>query len=250
MRLFLRKNHSVKIGLSLILAIITNAIFLSYAESIGESEPAKRTLIYMPRAKNPPLVRIDGNSRSPDNNLPTLYALAPGHVGCTISAQPSLYWYQSRPTGAQCELVIMGEDKTIPIFTMHYESTDRAGIKEINLADHGIELLKKIQYLWSISLIPEPERRSKDIIATGMIERIDPPEIVASALMTKSQEDLVYIFSKEGIWYDAVEKISHLITSQPESSELRMLRAELLDQGNLIEVAEYDRDIITSTSSK
>ena len=252
MRLFLKTTRIMvnQMIVFIILADFTSTIFPSYAESLGETELTKRTLVYKPRAENLPSIRIDGNSRSLDSNLPTLYALAPGHIGCTISAQPTLYWYQSQPITAQCELVIMGEDKTTPIFITKYETADRAGIMEIKLAEHEIELSKNVQYCWSISIIPDPDRRSKDVIAVGMIERIDPPESIASALITKSQEDLVYILSREGIWYDAVEKISHLIAAQPERSELRILRAELLDQGNLIEVAEYDRNILTSGLSR
>ena len=143
-------------------------------------------------------------------------------------------------------MVIIGEDKTKPIFEKKFDSAGWSGIKEINLTDFGIELSKGIPYMWSVSIIPEPEHRSKDIIAVGTIVVVDPSKSLASALITKSQEDLVYILSEEGIWYDALEKISHLIALQPERSELRVLRAELLDQVNLVEVAEYDREMITS----
>ena len=242
----LKIKFLVRIDLFLILALLPSGVIPINSEAIRDTEPVMRSLIYRPRAENLPAGRIDGSSRSSETGLPSLYVLAPGHIGATISTQPTLFWYQSQPTGAQFELVIIGEDKTKPIFEKKFDSAGWSGIKEINLTDFGIELSKGIPYMWSVSIIPEPEHRSKDIIAAGTIVVIDPSKSLASALITKSQEDLVYILSEEGIWYDALEKISRLIALQPERSELRVLRAELLDQVNLVEVAEYDREMITS----
>ena len=219
-------------------------VYGSHPEIMEELQPKKRPLIYTPRGNDVRSIRRSGISRS-SLQLPSLYALAPGHTGCTISEQPTLYWYQSYPCSAQFELTIIGKDKTKPVFRKIFDSADWSGIQKLELGDHRITLSKKIQYTWTVSIVPDPDHRSKDMIANGIIERIDPPGSLASSLVRKSQEDLVYILSEKGIWYDALEKITQLIESHPTKSEFRELRAELLDQVGLSEVAEYDREVVT-----
>ena len=63
------------------------------------SKPAKPALgspdlpVYHPPQRGAPAGRVAGGSRSAEDDLPLLSALAPNHTGLSVHAQPTLYWY-------------------------------------------------------------------------------------------------------------------------------------------------------------
>ena len=113
----------------------------------------------------------------------------------------------------------------------------KAGIQRVRLSDYGVKLIPGERYNWSIALVLDPKRRSKDIIAMGAIERVERAGINLAAAPTT---DAFYRFAADGLWYDAVMVISELIESAPNDMALRKQRVELLDQVDLPEVGSFD----------
>ena len=113
----------------------------------------------------------------------------------------------------------------------------KAGIQRVRLSDYGVKLITGERYNWSIALVLDPKRRSKDIIAMGAIERVERAGINLAATPTT---DTFYRFAADGLWYDAVMVISELIESAPNDMALRKQRVELLDQVDLPEVGSFD----------
>ena len=202
---------------------------------------SKRKISFHPKDKNSPLIRVDGSSRSVVESNISLYALGPPQVGYTIKEKPILYWYQSGPCQAGLEIVIIGSDKTKPILKIKQSQANKSGIQSLRLADHNVRLSKGVQYTWYVAIVPEENDRSKDIFASAMIEVIDPPLRVINKLMTVQKKELVYLLAEEGIWYDALDAISSLVESNSDDKELRGLRADLLEEGELSEVAKFAR---------
>ena len=89
-----------------------------------------------------------------------------------------------------------------------------------------------------MTAVPDPDDRSKDIRAGGLIERIEIPESVRSKLAQAEKEEIPRIYAEAGIWYDALMAISDLIDVRPEDGVLRKQRSALLEQVGLSEVAE------------
>ena len=94
----------------------------------------------------------------------------------------------------------------------------KAGIQRVCLSDYGVKLIPGERYNWSIALVLDPKRRSKDIIAMGAIERVERADINPAAAPTT---DAFYRFAADGLWYDAVMTISELIESTPDDLALR-----------------------------
>jgi hypothetical protein len=90
------------------------------------------------------------------------------------------------------------------------------------------------------SLVLDPKRRSKDIIAVGAIERVERADMNPAALAAAPTTDAFYRFAADGLWYDAVMVISELIETAPTDLALRKQRVELLDQVDLPEVGNFD----------
>jgi len=98
-------------------------------------------------------------------------------------------------------------------------------------------------YQWFVSLIPDPARRSKDIIAGGMLEMERLPESIAEAVKQATPQDATKLLAKAGFWYDAMGVISQGIQANPTERALHDVRAALLEQVDLNTVAQVDRQI-------
>jgi hypothetical protein len=119
----------------------------------------------------------------------------------------------------------------------------KAGIQRVRLSDYGVKLIPGERYNWSISLVLDPKRRSKDVIAVGAIERVQRADMNPAFLAEAPTTEAFYRFAADGLWYDAVMVISELIESAPNDMTLRKQRVELLDQVDLLEVGSFDLTI-------
>ena len=57
-----------------------------------------------------------------------------------------------------------------------------ASIHAIRLTKFNIKLKPNVLYRWSVAVVVDPENRSQDIIANGVIKRIDPSSALATQL--------------------------------------------------------------------
>ena len=195
---------------------------------------------YKPPVRGAPARRVGGGTRGAEQTLPSLAVLAPDHVGHTVSAQPALYWYLSRPTSVRIELTLIDDKATDPV--LERTVTDaRPGIHRLNLADYAVALKLGEEYQWSVSLVPDPRERSNDIVATAALRRVAIPAALQPGAAGIRREDLPALYAGEGIWFDAIAVISELIAANPADAKLHEQRAALLDQAGLAEVAAYDR---------
>lgn len=199
--------------------------------------------VYKPPKRGAPGGRVGGGTRGSGDDIPALSVLAPDHVGFTTQEQPTLYWYISKATSYPIELAIIhsqGTQQLKPLIETRLPSPAQAGVQRIRLADYGVRLAPGSQYQWFIAVMTKPDRRSKDVIAGGFIERIGPPEAIQTKLDQAGKTSAAHVYAETGIWYDAVTALSDMIEAAPNSGVLRKQRAALLQQVGLPEVAEHD----------
>jgi len=159
--------------------------------------------------------------------------LAPDHSGFTTSEQPSLYWFISNSTSLPIELTVIDSKGIKPILETRlpallrreFSKFDSAIIKSISSRARAIE--------WFVAVVTDADRRSKDILAGGAIERVDMPEALKAKLTQSAKSDFPFIYAEEGLWYDALQSISDLIDAAPQNAELRKQRTALLTQVGL-----------------
>jgi len=175
---------------------------------------------------------VGGGARAAGGTDASLVALVPDQVALTTHEQPSLFWFQSKAAKAQLELTLIQPGNPKPMIALG-AATARPGIHRIRLVNHGIKLAPDVAYKWTVSLIPDPANRSLDVVATGMVKRIEPSAELAKELAGASVADRPAIFARAGIWYDALEAISDEIDKNPKDSSLRQERADLLKQVGL-----------------
>jgi len=179
-----------------------------------------------------------------ENAALMLSVLAPtDHIGLTVHEQPSLYWYLSAPTGCQVEVTLTDEQTVEPLLDLNLSPPLKPGVQRVRLADHGVHLTPGVQYQWAVALVPDPEHRSKDIVAASGIERIEATETFRAELAQADKTTIPALYAEAGLWYDAVGAISELIGAAPQDPTLRMQRAALLGQVRLPEIGEYERKL-------
>lgn len=200
----------------------------------------KRLLVYKPPAVGAPVGRVGGGTRG-FGDLPTLSVLAPNHTGLTSQEQPSLYWYVSRLTTVPIELTVTADKAATPLLETRLTPPSQPGIQRVRLADYDVRLAPGVRYRWFVALIPDANHRSQDILAGGSIEHTAPSDTLRTQLQQAGKAQTPYLYAESGLWYDAIEAISELITAAPQDEQLREQRAALLEQVGLPDVAAYER---------
>ena len=227
------RTNSLVVGIFVAALLLPNPVRAEDAATLPAQTPPPQQVIYRPAAKSAPSVRVTGGSRGSGDATITLDVLAPDETGLTTQEQPSLFWYQSKPAEAKFELTLLEENKVKPLLQVKVERSSKAGIQRIKLSEHGVKLAPNIEYQWVVALVTDPDNRSSDLVASGVIKRIEPSAELKAKLAGASPTAAPGIYAEAGIWHDALAALSDLIDAQPDNKALRQARADLLAQVGL-----------------
>ena len=213
--------------------------------------PAKRKTLNFTAPKNAgptgPRIDGDGGSRTGGEKLPFICVLAPRRIALTTQAQPALFWFQTEPANAGFELTVTEPKKAEPLLSLKGDEKQAGGTHSVSLAKHKVTLVPNVSYQWSIALVPDAKNRSKDLIASGYVKRVEAPAGLAAQLEKAAHTDRAAIYAQAGYWYDALQSISLAIGEAAKKKdtvaigELKKMRASLLEQGDLKQAAAADR---------
>jgi len=195
---------------------------------------------FRPGAKGAPSVRVTGGSRGSGDATITLDVLTPDETGLTTQEQPSLLWYQSKPATAKFELTLLEENKPKPLLQVKASGSGEAGIQRIKLSDHDVKLTPGVEYQWVVALVTDPDNRSSDLVASGVIKRVEPAADLKDKVASATPASLPSVYADAGIWYDALATLTDQIEADPANKSLRDTRADLLRQVGLKAAAEAD----------
>ena len=193
----------------------------------------------------PPLIGapgglVGGSSRGTGNDGVILSVFAPDHTGLTVQEQPSLYWYLSKSTTYPVELTIIDDQAIQPLLETRISTPVQPGVQRVQLAEYGVRLSSGVQYQWFVALVLDPDRRSKDIIVSGAIKRVELPEGLRAQLTGASTADAPRLYAAAGLWYDALSALSDLLDTAPHDPLLRRQWASLLEQGDWPAIGRYE----------
>jgi hypothetical protein len=198
--------------------------------------------VYKPPLRGAPEGRLAGGSRSPEEDLPRLHFLAPDHVGLTTKEQPVLYWFISEVRKYPLELSIVEVGTHDPIAEVRLRPPKQPGIQVFRLAEYGSRLRTGVLYRCFVKMIADPAQPSRNLVSFGDIQRIEIPDTLVTILKTTPRTEHVFVYAREGLWYDALAAVSDAIGASPREKLFRKQRAALLLQAGLNEVAEYEVD--------
>ncbi len=204
----------------------------------GAADSASST--YKPPMRGAPSRRVGGATRGAGTTDMVLTVLAPDQTGLTTQAQPTLYWYASKPTNTLIELTLISDDAELPVLSKSIQLTP-GGVQAINLASYGVTLAPETEYEWFVSVVSDTQQRSKDVTSGGTIRRVAPDPAVQAKVAAAAERAVPGIYAEAGLWYDALGALSRLIERNPDDAALRAARAGLLEQIGLPAAAAYDR---------
>jgi Domain of Unknown Function (DUF928) len=248
---------------ALALHVLAALAALAVSGSIGAAPPAQRqqvaqapvearkgdtpmAITYNAPLRGAPATRVGGGTRSAAATKSVqLSVLAPSDTGYTTRDKPTIYWYVSETLQKPVELTITSNESleaaSKPAFELTLQPPIARGVHALSLEQHGVVLKPGVEYQWFVALVGNAAQRSNDVIAGGTIKRVAETDAVRSRLKEAGAASRPALYAGAGIWYDAIDEISRLISAQPENRELRAQRAALLEQVGLTEAAAFDR---------
>ena len=201
---------------------------------------ASASVKFRPKTGSASSVRVTGGSRGSGDAAITLDVLAPDEIGETTMEQPSLFWFQSKPAEAKFELTLLQENKVKPLVQVSIERSSKAGIQRLKLSDHGAKLSPGVEYQWVVALVTDADNRSKDLVASGVIKRVEAPADLKEKISKAGPASLAGVYADAGVWYDALAVLSDQIDAKPDDKALRQSRADLLRQVGLKSAAQSE----------
>jgi hypothetical protein len=187
---------------------------------------------YVPPEPGSPERRIGAGTRG-QGRFGTLLLLAPDHLGHTIREQPVLYWYLAQPTDTRIDVTLRDESSVEPLLEVQVPLPAKAGVHAFRLADHGVRLRADRNYLWFVSLVVDPQQRSRDFSMGAWIHRRDGG--------ADAKADDLASYARAGLWYDAIDAATRAVEAAPQAPAPREARAALLEQVGLSELTALDR---------
>jgi hypothetical protein len=188
------------------------------------------SLVYAPPRGVDPLVtrwRVPGVVRSSTGPGVKIQALAPDHTGLTAQASPTLYWTLSAATNLRVELVVTDEASEEPLLDRALEGAE-AGVHALRLAELGVVLAPGTTYRWYVTIVPDPDDRSSEVVSGGAIERIERPATLDEQLAEDGPGRRAHVLAASGLFYDALDVVSQWVANHPDAAEPRRDRAALL----------------------
>jgi hypothetical protein len=220
-------------------SLITIALALAVIAP-GPATAQGEVVQYRPPAKDLAPRRVGANMRGLPEAMPAVAVLAPDHLALTVSERPTLFWYLSRPTTARIELVVVDPRDARPVVEA-VVAGERAGIQSFSLAERGVRLEPGVAYEWSVAVVADPAQRSRDVVAGGAVQRVEPSAALRSRLAGAGESGRAAVLAAEGIWYDALAALSEPLAARPADAGLREQRAAVLEQAGLPDVAAFER---------
>jgi hypothetical protein len=152
-------------------------------------------------------------------------------VGLTTQAQPTFYWYLSGTPNYPFVFTLIEYKAVKPLVERQITMPAKAGIYGISLKEYGISLEPGTTYRWFVSIVPDQDRRAKDLVAGAMVELTSASEALKARVQGSTDEvQTTYAYAEAGIWYDALMALSDAIDSNPGNADLRQQRVTLLNQ--------------------
>ncbi|HUG77182.1 MAG TPA: DUF928 domain-containing protein [Burkholderiales bacterium] len=239
------------LGLTAALALAASALHAAApapkqktAQLDAGSATAAPPFSYKPPLRGAPATRVGGGTRSLGARLMTLNVIAPNETGYTTRDKPTIYWYVSEALDKPVELAITStaslQEASTPALEIMLKPPIEKGFHAVRLEDHGVALKPGVEYQWVVAVVGNSAQRSGDVIAGGSIKRVEGGAVL-ERLKLAPRAHWPALYAESGIWYDAIDDLSRLISAEPDNRRLREQRAALLEQVGLREAAEFDR---------
>lgn len=189
-----------------------------------------------------------GGTRGPASSCPLtgkpLKALVPSsNFGATVAAYPTFLAYMPAllPQASPLPVEFVLEDKNgNEIYKSTFKTSGKSGIVAISLpAQAGLSPLEIGQdYKWSLSIICQPDDRSRDISVQGLVRRVALNPTLGTQLKQALPQEQVELYAEARLWQDALATLAQLRRDNPTDSTVAADWEKLLKSANLGDISQ------------
>ena len=122
------------------------------------------------------------------------------------------------------EFVLTTADAVAPLRRVRIEGPLNAGIHAVSLREENVVLDDGVEYQWSIAIVHDPERRSRDVVAIGTLERV-------AASSTPDGAEAVFALAERRPVDRALQRVEELIAQSNDDARLRRYRRVIAGSG-------------------
>jgi hypothetical protein len=161
----------------------------------------------------------------------------PTNIGLTLTESPTIFVYVPR-TSAKVEFTVLNEREEEVVYEKTFK-LDKSGIVGVTIPATGnnksLEVGKR--YVWSFSLVCDPEDRSGDLVVKGFVQRIEPQATLKNDLANADQMTRLNVYATNGIWYETLATLAQMRRQTPGDARLTAKWTQLLESQGLESVA-------------
>ena len=123
------------------------------------------------------------------------------HTATTISERPTFFWHLSQKLSLPLRFTLLEPEKK-PILTK--ELKPEPGIVALKLPQDTAPLEVGKTYRWTVTVVCNPSKPSRNLFAQAWIERVPLPTEAQLSNNTKNTSFCSLSYARVGIWYDAL----------------------------------------------
>ncbi len=209
------------------------------------------------RAQSEPVLLSQVNFRPPDVSAPgnrqggthrgggvcpaglSITPLIPvSNIGLTIEESPSFFVFIPQ-TSAKVEFTVLTENEDDVVYETTFKPT-KPGVVSVTLppassSRKALDVDKR--YIWSFSMVCDPNDRSADLVVKGWVQRIAPQPELKNDLSNPDPRIRLGAYAKNGLWYETITTLAAMRLKTPNDSTLATEWSDLLKSQGLDSVS-------------
>ncbi|MGB3264228.1 MAG: DUF928 domain-containing protein [Microcoleus sp.] len=229
------------------LAIGLGAIALTVPSSLAGMRTQSRPIVLSQNVNfKPPDVTAPGSRQGGTHRgsklcpagLSITPLVPPTNIGLTLTESPTIFAYVPQ-TSAAIEFTVLTDNEEKVVYEKTFK-VDKSGIVGVNVpanSDNSKSLEVGKRYVWSFSMVCDPEDRSADLVVKGFVQRIEPQATLKSDLVNPDPMTRLDVYAKNGIWYETLDTLAQMRRQTPGDAKLNAKWTQLLQSQGLESVA-------------
>ncbi|MGI0487263.1 DUF928 domain-containing protein [Pantanalinema rosaneae CENA516] len=177
-------------------------------------------------------------SNSPASMLEqSLVALMPSNMtGLVLAERPTFLFYVPKTAAKTAEFVLDDVQSGQRLVRAVVNIPESPGIYSFT-PDLATPLQLDQEYAWVFSMVCGEEGDVEDALVRGRVRRIKADSALVSQLAQATPLEQVTLYARSGIWFEAVNSLVALRSSQPNDPELTAAWQKLLQSVGLAAIA-------------
>jgi hypothetical protein len=168
-----------------------------------------------------------------------LTALVPiSQIGRTVSEYPVFFFYLPQTDAEVAEFTLQDENGNL-IYEQDLTIKNLSGVIGVSIpANKNVPPLEAGKnYRWYIALICDPDDRSADAVAIGIVRRVELSAEILRKLENADPRQKTVIYAENGIWQDALSNLAAVRRANPNEPAIQSDWESLLGSVELGEIA-------------